>query len=200
MLQTAVTCGAQVLGQLHPRRADRSRRAVDQDALAGSEVRPRQAGHGEDGAVAHRGRLLERHAGRLGGDRGTLADAQVLGVRPEPVGVHAEDLVADRELSHGRPDSDHDPGELASEDGPPGSPEPGEEPDEPRPRRPEAAVGPVHGRGVHLHEHLVVGRDRPLDVDDTQHLGPPYSVFTTARITPPRCSLTGPDRPRCHHR
>ena len=163
--------GAHVLGQLDGGGADRTRRAVDQDALPGSEACPRQAGHAEDCAIAHRSRLLERHAGRLRRDRSALPHAQVLGVRSEPVSVDAEDLVADGKLRHSRPGFDDDSRELAAEDRPLRPSQPCEGPDEPGRPRAEAAVGPVHRGGVHLHEHLVVGRDRPLHIEDPQDVG-----------------------------
>ena len=54
--------------------------------------------------------LLEAHARRLVRQRAALADADELGVRA--VALQAEDLVADRELGHGRADRLDHAGEL----------------------------------------------------------------------------------------
>ena len=61
-----------------------------------AEVRLLEARQRDARPVTDRRSLLERHAGRLVRERAALPDADVLGVRAVP--LHAEDLVADREL------------------------------------------------------------------------------------------------------
>ena len=115
-------------------------------------------------------------SGRLVRDRAALPDAGVLGVRAR-ASCDAEDLVADRELGHGRADRLDLAGELH-----PGDPPPRAGAARRRARHEErlgaaeAAVGAVDRRRVDPDEDLVVLGNGPLDLLEPQHLGRPVPV------------------------
>lgn len=110
-------------GQLHPRRTDGARRAIDKDLAPRPEIRSAQVAQRHQRPVADRRRLLIGHAARFARERRVLAHTHVLGVRPKSPRVDAEDRVADREGGDGRRDLAGHLGAEDPEDWPPHRPE-----------------------------------------------------------------------------
>ena len=104
------------------------------------------------------------------GQGGVLLDADVLGMRPEAVGVDAEHLVPCRELGHRRSDRLDLSGQLGAEDRLLRAAQTAESSDDIRLAGAEPAVRPIHGGGVDLDEDLVIGRDRLGDVGELQDI------------------------------
>jgi hypothetical protein len=96
-----------------------------------------------------------------------LPHADVFGVC---AAFHAENAVARPELTDAGTDRRDLPGELHSGDLAFRAQQAGERPREEGIGRADAAIGPRDRRRVHLHERLVVGRNRPLDVVEPEHL------------------------------
>jgi hypothetical protein len=99
-----------------------------------------------------------------------LGHGHIFGVGTEPGPVVAEHPVADlkeRDTTADRLDCSC---ELVPEDGHPWSEKPGEESINEGLGRPQAAVGPVHRRGVNLDEHLVVLGRRLVYFGDPNHV------------------------------
>src|SRR5262249_14922878 len=88
----------------------------------------------------------------------------------------AEDLVADSELGDLRADGLDLPCELHAENPLPGAEQSGEGPDEERRCAPQAAIRSRNARRVHGHQNVVLARNRPFDVFESQHLGRPVSI------------------------
>ncbi len=159
--------GAEVLRELHRRRSDRSRRAIDENAATLERAGLPQARERDDRSVADRCRLLERQTRGHVRERALLPDADELRVRTRP---HSEDTIAHGELLHGRADCLHLAGELHADDPSLRSEEAGEDAREERLRGAMAAVGPRDRRCVHFHEDFVLLGCRPRDVGDAQNL------------------------------
>ena len=84
--------------------------------------------------------------------------------------VVPEDPVTDAEARHRRANAFDLSGELVAEDRHSRPPQPGERPGEERCAAPEPAVGAVHGRRMHLDEHLVVPHRRQGHVHHPHHV------------------------------
>ena len=167
---------AKVFRELHRRAADRSRRAVHDDARSRTNRGLPQVREREDRAVAQRRRFSERHACRHHRNRRVLLHQHILGLRAEHVRVHAEHSVTDRELRHGVTDRLDDPGELSPENPLLRSDEAAEEPDDERLRGAEPAVGAIDCARVHLDQQLVGSRARLRHQLDVQHVGRPIAL------------------------
>ena len=124
MLHTAVTCGAEVLGQLHRRSSDGSGRAVDEDAptlRAAAFLRHASAMIAPSQTAAASSKVMPA---------GLCASAPLSRTQTYSAFApdsDAEDLVADLELADGRADRLDHSGQLHAEDPPLRSAETGEE-------------------------------------------------------------------------
>ena len=117
--------------------------------------------------------LLEGHARRDRRDRPVFGDRHVLGVRTEGALVVTEHVVAGSERIDASANRLDGARELRPEDLDLRLDESGEEPDDERLARPVPAIGAVHRRRPHVHEHLAVTRLRCRHIDDTHHLRRP---------------------------
>ena len=160
MLHTAVTCGVEVLRQLHRCSADGSGCAVDEDAASLAKICRPQAAQRRHRSVADRRGPFEARAGRLVRQQAT-PHADELRVAAETfgeVGPDAEDVVTDLELADGYADCLDLSRELAAED-PLLRPEKTcEEAPQERLGAADVAVRPVDRRRVDPDEKLVVLR------------------------------------------
>ena len=169
-----------MFGELHGRRADGARRAVDEDALAGLDVRLAQAMHCKQSAVEQRRGFFIVQILRLDRQCGLVGPAHFLGVRADLPRAHAEQLIARLEPRHVAADGLDIAGEYHSENAP---------------RRgafqrlqaraeenPDSAVGTrrlahepksteAHGCRDDANAELVPPRHRSRDVSELQDLG-----------------------------
>src|SRR5450759_3340114 len=169
---------AEVLGQLHPCGADRSRRPEDENRLPPRGTYRLQAHQGEDRPIGNRGSLFECHAGRHVRQRCTLRHADELRVcpRPECCGA-AEDPVTNRELGDRCADCCNLSRQLGAKYPLLRPAEAEEEADEERLAFTNSAVGPGHRRGVNPDEDLVLPGYGPLDVFEALNLWRPVPVI-----------------------
>ena len=120
--------GAEVLGELHGRRAERAGRAVDDDPAPRPDIglaqRRRAPGTAPSQTAAASSKLMPAGL-RASAARSRHAD--VLGVRAEVARRLAEHLVADLELAHRRADGFDLAGQLDAERSPPRPAEPEDE-------------------------------------------------------------------------
>jgi hypothetical protein len=171
--------GAEVLRHLHGADADRPGRAVDRDPPALLDAGGPQERDGAEPAVGEARGLLERLPLGDARDHPGLAHAHVLRVR---AGADAEDAVADGELGDGGACGLDLARELEADRAALRAEEPGEEAADEILGAAKPAIAPARRRRVHADEHLVVLRDRPLDLFEPQNLGRPYRSKTTALI------------------
>jgi hypothetical protein len=122
------------------------------------------------GAFGGRGGLRIGQVRRDRGQRGVLANGQVLRVGTAGGVVVPEHPVTDGEGRHGRADGCDLSSELIAQDRHPWPHQPGEDPDEERLGPPDAAVGAVHRRRVDIDEHLVVRCRRRRHIHHAHHV------------------------------
>jgi len=179
VLETPVHLRAHRLRDLDGERTDVARRAIDEDLVARldrSAVAASEALKREDGRVRKRGRLLERHAGRHRLER-PLRRAHVLGEAALSADEHVpEDLVTGLQLGDAGSDRLDDAGGIDADAVVPRRAEAHEKADEARPRRQAVEVGSVDRCGSDADQHLVLGRDRNVDVPELHDIGRTVSV------------------------
>ena len=124
-------------------------------------------------AVADGRRLFERHTLGHVRQQAGFAHADILGMRAVP---EAEDAVSHVELRDRDTDRLDHAGELEAQDPPLGSQQAEHETPDERARLAHVTVRPRDRGGVDAHEHLVVLRDRPLDVLESQNGRRPIPV------------------------
>ena len=112
--------------------------------------------------------LLEAHASRLVRQRGALAEADELRVRPEPTG--AEDVVTDAELADGCAHRFDLARQLDAQRAPLRPPKAADEAPEERMGRTNVGVRLGDRRGVDPDQDLVVPGDRSFDLLDSEDL------------------------------
>ncbi len=184
--------GSEVLGELHCCRANASRRAVDENTASIQRFCLPETGKRERCSVAHGRGLLEREAGRHEREDPALRDGDVLRVCSGP---HAEDTVADGELTHVHPGLLDLTREFEAENPLLGPAQARHEATDEELGAPEPRVGSRDGGRVDLDQHLVVRRDGPLDLLEVQHLGRPVPVVNDRLISRRRVTSGGQDVP-----
>jgi hypothetical protein len=157
-------------------RADRTGRPVDEQTYAGSHLGGPQIREREEGAVAHRRAVVEPDAVGEHGHGPLGANAHVLGVRAEPVGVHPEDSVADREAADTGTDRVDDPRELAAQDPLSGSNQAAEGPNHEWFGAQETDIGAVDGAGLDSHPQLSGTGGWDGNVAHGENVGSPVPV------------------------
>ncbi len=159
-----VNRGAEMLGDLDGKAGDAAGAALDQDGLAGLELRGvLDAGERGDADEAERRSFgVAQRSGLLGDDRGF--DREFLGVAAfDALLSHAEHVVADGEIGHaGAERADH-AGEIAAEDV--GQCQILIAAD----AAPHLGIGPVHARGVNVDHDLAGSGHRVRRVAIAQH-------------------------------
>ncbi|MCR6699844.1 MAG: hypothetical protein NVV68_01110 [Dokdonella sp.] len=160
--------GAERLGDLHREAADAARRTVDQHLVAGAQAagvaQTLQRGRRGD---RQRGGFLEAQLSRLGRDQALLAHHDVVG---QCAAARAEHVLADRPARDGAADRLDGAGEIDAGAHVGGPAEPGRQPHHVRSAGHLVHVERVQRRGMHAHQHLVIGRHRLADPGQPEHL------------------------------
>jgi hypothetical protein len=166
---------AEVVGELHAVVPHPAGRAVDQHPLAGRHLP--DVAHGaqrRQPRERQRSGLLDRQRARRG-DGVLLADGDELG-HPAHVCL-AHDHVADLQVGDARTDGLDDAGDVGAGDAV-------LRPTQPVGQAREEGLAPHHvpvrgveADGLHAHEHLVLGRDRGLDLVEDEQVGTAVAVL-----------------------